>query len=87
MALRCVSPPCFALPARSHPVRADVAAQFFITTVRTEWLDDKHVVFGEVIEGMKVLQTIEDCGSPSGQPVQKVMISSSGVVGSEEKAV
>jgi len=53
-------------------------SQFFITTAVTSWLDGKHVVFGEVMEGMDVLQKMEGMGSQSGQTRAEVMISDSG---------
>jgi cyclophilin family peptidyl-prolyl cis-trans isomerase len=55
-------------------------AQFFITTAVTSWLDGRHVVFGEVVEGMGVVRAIEAIGTESGAPKQKVMITSSGIV-------
>ena len=54
--------------------------QFFITTVVTSWLDGKHVVFGEVVDGMNVVKKIEAVGSESGLPRAKVVITASGVV-------
>ena len=55
-------------------------SQFFITTVETPWLDGKHVVFGEVVEGMDVVRAIEALGSPSGATKGKVVIDASGTV-------
>merc|ERR1712108_105071 len=42
-------------------------SQFFLCTVPTSWLDGKHVVFGRVVEGMKVLKQVEAVGSQSGK--------------------
>ena len=53
-------------------------SQFFITTVKTQWLDGKHVVFGRVIEGMNVVKLIEGKGSPSGRPLAKITIADCG---------
>jgi len=55
-------------------------SQFFITTVATTWLDGAHVVFGEVVEGMDIVQKVEKIGTASGTPKSKVVIASSGTV-------
>lgn len=55
-------------------------SQFFITTIVTSWLDGKHVVFGEVVEGMDVVKTIEGLGSDSGRTSAKITIAASGTV-------
>jgi len=53
-------------------------SQFFITTAATDWLNGKHVVFGEVMEGADVLQEMERNGSQSGRTRQPVEIADSG---------
>merc|ERR1711959_855304 len=53
-------------------------SQFFLTTVKTSWLDGRHVVFGKVIEGMDVVTKVEAVGSQSGAPSKKVTIADSG---------
>ncbi len=53
-------------------------SQFFITTVKTEWLDGKHVVFGSVTEGMDVVRAVEALGSQSGRTSKKISISDCG---------
>ncbi|MCX5001400.1 peptidylprolyl isomerase [Streptomyces sp. NBC_00638] len=55
-------------------------SQFFITTIVTDWLDNKHVVFGEVVEGLDVVKAIEALGSRSGNPSKKIVISDCGTV-------
>lgn len=56
-------------------------SQFFITTIVTDWLDNKHVVFGEVVEGMDIVKQVEALGSRDGSTKAKVTIAKSGVVG------
>jgi peptidylprolyl isomerase len=46
----------------------------------TGWLDGKHVVFGEVVEGLDIVKGIEKLGSSSGKPKQTVTIDKSGTV-------
>jgi len=53
-------------------------SQFFITTIKTAWLDGKHVVFGKILEGEEYVKTVEAQGSGSGAPSSKVTIVDSG---------
>lgn len=49
-------------------------SQFFICTRKTKELDNKHVVFGSVVKGMKIVKAIESVGSESGKTTKKVVI-------------
>lgn len=53
-------------------------SQFFVTTVKTSWLDNRHVVFGVVVEGMDIVKKIESYGSQSGKPSKTITVANSG---------
>ena len=50
-------------------------SQFFLTFVPTDWLDGKHTIFGEVVEGMDTVKALEAAGSESGEPSEELAIS------------
>ncbi|CAG5130791.1 unnamed protein product, partial [Candidula unifasciata] len=55
-------------------------SQFFITTIKTEWLDGRHVVYGKVIKGMDVVRRIENTPTDSrDKPIEDVVIVNCGV--------
>ena len=60
-------------------------SQFFITTVVTDWLDGRHVVFGRVTEGMDVVKKIEGLGSQSGKTKGTITIKDCGEIKAEAK--
>merc|ERR1712051_902638 len=53
-------------------------SQFFLTTIKTQWLDGKHVVFGKVIAGMDVVRKVEKNPTAAGdKPKLEVKIAAS----------
>ena len=53
-------------------------SQFFITINPAPWLDGKHVVFGEMVEGFDVLGKMEMVGTKSGKTQQSVVVTDCG---------
>ncbi|KAK7011286.1 peptidyl-prolyl cis-trans isomerase B, partial [Biomphalaria glabrata] len=55
-------------------------SQFYIILRTARWLDGKHVIFGKVIQGMDVIETIgrEETG-PLNVPLRKIVIEKSGI--------
>ena len=59
-------------------------SQFFLTFLATPWLDGRHTVFGEVVDGMDVVKALEKSGSPdgSGRTSEKLVLESAAADGS-----
>jgi peptidyl-prolyl isomerase F (cyclophilin D) len=61
-------------------------SQFFLCTTATPFLDGKHTVFGQVLEGYNVVKAMEACGARSGETSQEVMIARCGEVDTSASA-
>ena len=55
-------------------------SQFFITFKSTPWLNDHHVVFGEVLDGFSVVDAMERTGTRSDTPTKSVKVAGCGSI-------
>jgi cyclophilin family peptidyl-prolyl cis-trans isomerase len=49
-------------------------SQYFLTFVATPWLDGKHTIYGQVVDGMDTLKALEAAGSQSGRTSEPLKI-------------
>ena len=49
-------------------------SQFFITFAAVPWLDGKHTIFGEVVEGQDTVKKLEAAGNKDGKPKEELKI-------------
>ncbi|ROW01517.1 hypothetical protein VSDG_01996 [Cytospora chrysosperma] len=50
------------------------ASQFFITTEKTPWLDNKHTIFGRAVQGLDVIHKIENVRTHKERPEEDIKI-------------
>jgi cyclophilin family peptidyl-prolyl cis-trans isomerase len=56
-------------------------SQFFILTNDAPWLDDKHVVFGNVVKGMDLVEFLQTVNTDNNdRPVENIKIIDTGVL-------
>ncbi|KAL1841496.1 hypothetical protein VTJ49DRAFT_6987 [Mycothermus thermophilus] len=49
-------------------------SQFFITTEKTPWLDNKHTIFGRAVQGLDVIHRIENVKTYKEKPIEDIKI-------------
>ena len=71
--------------ANSGP--ATNGSQFFVTLKETPWLNGKHTVFGEVVQGIEIVDAIGlvDVQPQSNKPLDDVMIQTVNIINKEDR--